>query len=511
MPLTRADRLRVTLLSSLGLLPVACGARVEQPSAELNDSVQTTGHGGTAATPDESSRNDEPSRNTVPDPPESCMGSPVISAGVDTGLVSCASGVVHRPVPAECPNHLDQRGTADVAPPCEDDSCAPPSTCRSDADCTAKPYGFCNTLGQIPSFTCTYGCVTDADCAADEACVCGQYIGECVKANCRSADDCEAGYLCTQFRDLFGIGCNEPMQLACQGPNDECRTGADCASDGSGFANCSAPSGSFRCATVPGIACGRPFLVDGEARLAPVSAGRDGGFALCPRLDGLDAGARDRLARAWLEVGRMEHASIAAFARFCLQLLELGAPRDLLVAAQAAMADETEHTRLAFALASHYAGTPLGPGALPMDGALRDSRLEAVLLLVVREGCAGETIATLEAEEALAHAEDPIVRGVLERIARDERAHAELAWRFVAWALQQRPELASVVERELEGAEAHRFDDAAAPAALCSARLAKRFDPLQHGILTGRARAAVHAAAWRDVVRPCARSLLAQA
>jgi hypothetical protein len=60
--------------------------------------------------------------------------------------------------------------------------------------------------------------VTDADCGAGEACVCGPLIGQCIQASCRSADDC-GGYLCAQFYDLFGVGCGEPMELACQTPN----------------------------------------------------------------------------------------------------------------------------------------------------------------------------------------------------------------------------------------------------------------------------------------------------
>jgi hypothetical protein len=349
--------------------------------------------------------------------------------------------------------------------------------------------------------------VTDADCGAGEACVCGPLIGQCIQASCRTADDC-GGYQCAQFYDFFGVGCGEPMQLACQTPDDECRSTDDCTG---GFGNCSAAHGTWRCVEVPGIACGRPFLVDGHARLAPVAARSDYGTVLAPCLDGLDAVARARLSHAWLDVGRMEHASIAAFARFCLQLLELGAPHALLVAAQTAMADETEHTRLAFGLASHYAGKRLGPGALPLDGALRESRLEDVLQLVLREGCVGETVAALEAAEALAHTRDPVVRSVLERIARDEQAHAELAWRFVAWALHERPDLASLVERELVvEAQALRLPLGEAPLQRRTASVAGALDPLPHGILTDAERVAVRAAAWRDVVQPCASRLLAQ-
>lgn len=505
----RADRLRITLLTSLGLLPLACGAKVEPTHVGgLDDALHTSSP----------PRDSKSSQVDTPSPPplalsEPCQGSALMAGDVDTGLVTCVSGVVHRPLAVECPNRLGQRAMRDdVAAPCQaDGGCGYASSCRTDADCTAKPYGHCESQGQLPNLSCEFGCVTDADCDADEACICGPFIGECIKADCRSAEDCDDGYLCAQFRELFGIGCGEPMQLACQTPDDECRSSQDCDSAEGFGASCSAADGTWRCANVPGIACGRPFLVNGQARLGAVAARADYAVGIAPRLEGLDAEARDRLARAWLEIGRMEHASIAAFARFCLQLLELGAPRALLVAAQAAMADETEHTRLAFALASHYAGTRLGPGALPMSGALRESQLEDVLELVVREGCIGETVAALEAAEALAHTEDPVVRNVLERIARDERAHAELAWRFVAWALAERPELAKVVERELALEErARRTLTGEVSVDHVGECLTPHFDPLRHGILDDSRRASVRVAAWRDVVRPCARRLLAQ-
>ena len=47
------------------------------------------------------------------------------------------------------------------------------------------------------------------------------------------------------------------------------------------------------------------------------------------------------------------------------QLLALAAPASLLTAAHAALADEIEHARVAFAVASALHGRPVGPGCLP--------------------------------------------------------------------------------------------------------------------------------------------------
>jgi hypothetical protein len=67
----------------------------------------------------------------------------------------------------------------------------------------------------------------------------------------------------------------------------------------------------------------------------------------------------------------------------------------------------------------------------------------------VREGCVGETLAALEAAEALQHCEDEAARPVLERIAAEEAQHAQLAWRFVAWALEARSGAGAAALREV--------------------------------------------------------------
>ena len=80
--------------------------------------------------------------------------------------------------------------------------------------------------------------------------------------------------------------------------------------------------------------------------------------------------------------------------------------------------------------------------ALFREGAasFEDMSLAAIAKLVLREGCMGEAVA---AERTC----DPAVRAVLQRIARDEQAHAELAFQFLSWAFAQ----ASRAERALLG------------------------------------------------------------
>jgi hypothetical protein len=178
-------------------------------------------------------------------------------------------------------------------------------------------------------------------------------------------------------------------------------------------------------------------LVEAEARVAPVTARGDwaDGRLAGPRVDHLTTAERAALASHWTKLGQMEHASIAAFARFQLQLLALGAPPELVQACNQALIDETAHTRLCFALASAYAGRAVGPGPLDVQHSLSVPCLADIVDLVIAEGCFGETSAALEALEAAQSAADPVVQRTYEQIAADEQRHAELAFRFVRWAL----------------------------------------------------------------------------
>ena len=113
---------------------------------------------------------------------------------------------------------------------------------------------------------------------------------------------------------------------------------------------------------------GRPFSVDGSHRLAPVVAGAQ--WAAPLELGGTDAATlRQRAGQAWLRAARSEHAAVASFARFSLDLMRLGAPPELLRASARAAADEVAHAQAAFGIAGALLGHPLGPGPLDTRGA----------------------------------------------------------------------------------------------------------------------------------------------
>jgi hypothetical protein len=247
----------------------------------------------------------------------------------------------------------------------------------------------------------------------------------------------------------------------------------------------------------------RPFLVEGELRACGLRRRSDWLLPLSGTAAGVDPPTAAALARAWLEDARQEHASVAAFARFTMHLLALGAPPDLVTRSQRASMDEVQHARACFALARRYSGESTGPGALSLDGAMGSMSLEALAVLTVHEGCVGETLGALLVDEQADRARDAQVRRLLTRIARDELRHSELAWRCVRWAIDQG---GATVARPVAGAFAE---------AEVSSRSRSFADPpgvdavtwRDHGRLSASDATRVLAEGWRGIVEPCARAL----
>lgn len=260
---------------------------------------------------------------------------------------------------------------------------------------------------------------------------------------------------------------------------------------------------------------GRPFTVDGAARTAATIPRGDWHSALVPDVTDLSLEARAALARAWLRSAAMEHASVASFARFALELLAVGAPAALVLDAQKAIGDEIRHAQACFALAGAYAGEAVGPAALAIEGSTQRVELLAIAVATVREGCIGETVASLSAQAELAGATDPAVRLALAQIAEDEAFHAGLAWRFVAWAVAQGGEPVRAAVARAFAEEERRATSGNQPhAATSAAVLAEEpcADALRrHGRLSASEARAVQMEALSTVILPCARALLGRA
>lgn len=243
--------------------------------------------------------------------------------------------------------------------------------------------------------------------------------------------------------------------------------------------------------------CGRPLLAaDGSARVAASAPGR-GWMGELP-----EAPLSDPLRDAWLADAAAEHASVAAFARFSLELLAVGAPASLVAEAQRAGLDEIEHARACFALAAAYGGEERGPAPLSLDGIVLRSDLAAIAAAATEEGCVGEAFAACALAEARDGCELPSVRETLARIADDEARHAELGFRFVAWAIARG---GAAVRAAVEAAFARAL---AAPPPMPSTP----DDPAWRA--AGRLTEGDHHAAWtravREVIAPCRDALLAR-
>jgi hypothetical protein len=248
---------------------------------------------------------------------------------------------------------------------------------------------------------------------------------------------------------------------------------------------------------------GRAFLVEGDMIKARARSGGGWTQQLAPRLDRLSPATRRALADEWLKDGLFEHASVATFSRFAIQLLSVGAPARLLHDTLAAGRDEVRHAELCFALASAYAGEPLEPDNFPVDATLPiDRALAAIVAETVVEGCIGETLAALQARAQLDVATDPAVRAALEVTVEDETRHAELAWKVVAWAVHEGgPSVRMAAQRAFT-----EFRAPAPPTLELDDVNSQHF--AAHGRLTPERARAVALEALESVVKPCAAGLL---
>jgi hypothetical protein len=243
---------------------------------------------------------------------------------------------------------------------------------------------------------------------------------------------------------------------------------------------------------------GRPFVIAGVARQAPLHAITPTGEP-----SRLPERVRERLASHWAAVARAEHASIASFARFGARLLALAAPPTLIRAALAAADDEARHADFALARASEHGESVLAFGSLDTRGTAdpHESFTDTVLACV-REGCIGETLAALELTTLADACTDPRLSASLRMIADDEARHAALAWRFVQWALDREPGLASQV--------AATFERAVGPEPKAEVLDVHERELLRAlGCLPLDERRRLERAGLRRLIRPCADALLA--
>lgn len=252
---------------------------------------------------------------------------------------------------------------------------------------------------------------------------------------------------------------------------------------------------------------GRPLLINGESVRADVVPRDTGWKGQTPEgsLADLTADERALIGAMWLRAAEQEHASIASFGRFALELLRFGAPSALVVAAHTAALDEVRHAEACFALAARYTSAEVGPGALPVPTHLPLAKdLAALAAAVVEEGCVGETIAAMFAAEQRSYATDSQVQHALDAIMREEATHAELAWATLKWAVSQggepvRKAAVTAFERAAKRIEMYGSE---AVTVRASTEIGAA-----HGRLSGAVFRRVATQTLRDVLVPCAEAL----
>jgi len=161
------------------------------------------------------------------------------------------------------------------------------------------------------------------------------------------------------------------------------------------------------------------------------------------------------LAEQWRENGKTEHASVAAFARLSADLIALGAPPELLEAANRDALDEIEHAKMCFSLATDLDGNRTGPLAFPAARTARtlpSNRTLALAVLAVDslvDGALHEGVSAAVIAELARRCRVPRIEEMLRSIARDEGRHAAHGWDVAMWCVAEGGE---PVRRALLGA-----------------------------------------------------------
>jgi hypothetical protein len=486
--------LRTSLLAAMGLGLGACGSNVTvdgHSSGQTGSGDATAGSGVTGS-------------GTGGNPSGVCQSPATIldKNGATTGFEKCADGTIRRVEAVAVDPTIDAAACAGTEASIQ---------CMTDAECTARPHGKCGSFqgiqfgGPATYCGCVYACASDAECNQGEVCVNAGVVSTsvtwpiCAPATCVTSKDCpsdECGI------SSYNNGCGVDVELSCRSATDACRLDADCTGTSTlppGSCVLTGYPTTWRCAS-PSCAIGRPLLVDGRAETAAPAERGDWALSDLPiDLSDLDPGTRAALAQHWLDVAALEHASVASFARFTLSLLALGAPPALVADAQRAGLDEVEHARVAYALASAYAGRRFGPGPLDLSGVTLSTDRREALRALIHEACVGETLGVAEALAVASLVRDPALQRVHARIAGDEQRHAELAWRTLAWLLQGADDATARFA-------ARCFDEAVAAAQRDPAPRPRVAE--EHGLLSARALGAIRRQALGDVIAPCAAALL---
>jgi len=210
---------------------------------------------------------------------------------------------------------------------------------------------------------------------------------------------------------------------------------------------------------------------------------------------------RTKAAEYWAKVAMMEHASVASFSRFSLELMSVGAPTELLALAHQAALDEVRHTQISLSIANQFNSTSFTPGSFPISSKVVDfefGNMEKIATAAALEGCIEETLAAAIVFHQAEYMGDSNQKVSLRSVALDEANHAAFAWRAVQWMASTSPEVHAAVS-EVFAKRAQQYESTPKVVSVST---------LQHlGLLDQGTMVTLQHAAWHQVVVPTAVSL----
>ena len=202
---------------------------------------------------------------------------------------------------------------------------------------------------------------------------------------------------------------------------------------------------------------GRPLMQNGSATVASVRLAEQEKNPWSQRflefqkpieIQNLSKEQREVAGTFYLTTALYEHASIASFQKFSLDLMRFGAPPHLLDLAQQATRDEIRHAQLAFSIAEEILEKTVQPSQLDYTPILC-SDIKELARTTLQEGAIGETLAVLLAGEQLRVTKDPHIKAFLQTVVEDESKHAELAWETLRWCLEQDSSVREILEEAI--------------------------------------------------------------
>ena len=275
---------------------------------------------------------------------------------------------------------------------------------------------------------------------SEEECVESTYCTQVYNEECPTAEDFESTYLpietCDGLEHLEAISEPTASEITMISPGGDTAT----VSDSNSYTCCYetlAKTGGLLCGNIPsGATEGRPLIFNGIAQTASVSFGKTWSKGPLAKSHQLTFEQRQILSNFWLRTAQMEHASVASFHQFALDLIRFGAPPDLLIRTNKAILDEISHAKAAFAITEGFLNQAISPGDFQMK-IQPATNLAEFAKKVALEAAINETIAVILATVQRAKCTDYAINKFLTKIIREEAEHAELAWDTLRWLIQK--------------------------------------------------------------------------